>query len=76
MGHYVLLLLLLQLFVVVAPVIRIERLWKFKLNTYILANMVTRGNLLRLRPDLIRNKVDLEKRQVKLINFGKVKEIS
>ena len=48
MGHYVLLLLLLQLFVV----IRIERLWNFKL-----VNMVARAHKATLlRPDLIRNK--------------------
>ena len=51
MGHYVL-LLLLQLFVVVATVIRIERLWNFKL-----VNMVARAHKATLlRPDFIRNK--------------------
>ena len=56
MGHYV--LLLLQLFVVVATVIRIERLWNFKL-----ANIVARAHKATLlRPDLIRNKVEKEKK--------------
>ena len=50
MGHYV--LLLLQLFVDVATVIRIERLWNFKL-----VNMVARAHKATLlRPDFIRNK--------------------
>ena len=75
MGHYV---LLLQLFVVVATVIRIERLWNFKLNTWkygrqrkftkTFANKAT-----LLRPDLIRNKVALEKRLVKVEKLGKGK---
>ena len=36
--------------------------------------MVARGNLLRLRPDLVRNKVALEKRLVKVEKLGKGKE--
>ena len=65
MGHYV--LLLLQLFVVVATVIRIERLWNFKF-----ANMVARAHKATLlRPDLIRNKVEIEKKLVKVEKVGK-----
>ena len=66
MGHYV---LLLQLFVVVATVIRIERLWNFKL-----ANMVARAHKATLlRPDLIRNKVEIEKKLVKVEKLGEGK---
>ena len=67
MGHYV--LLLLQLFVVVATVIRIERLWNFKL-----VNMVARAHKATLlRPDLIRNKVEIEKKLVKVEKLGEGK---
>ena len=69
MGHYVLLLLLLQLFVVVATVIRIERLWNFKL-----VNMVARAHKATfLRPDLIRNKVEIEKKLLKVEKSGEGK---